>query len=143
MRRERTMRLRGRTYEDAGKRVRTALVVLIAGVVLLLAGLGMAWLRGPVPADPRIVRSEKPEPAPAPADEAEAVRTGVVLLVISAVLAVTLLVACYALFRVTRRYAALEQRKAFQPTAAEDVWEMHKLPEEPLEEPPEGADSEP
>ena len=53
------MTLRGRTYEDAGKRVRAALVVLIGGVVLLLAALGMALLR--IPSSERQVVPPLPE----------------------------------------------------------------------------------
>jgi hypothetical protein len=122
------MTLRGRTYEDAGKRVRTALVVLIGGVVLLLAALGMALLRVPS-SEQQVVQVDRGESAPT--DEGLAARTGVVLIAVGGVLLVTLLVACYALFRVTRRFAAAEQRRTFQPTATEDVWQMHKLPERP------------
>jgi hypothetical protein len=123
------MSLRGHSYEDAGARIRTALVVLIAGVLLLLAGLGMALLRGPASTGPRIVRHDTAEPAPA--DEALATRTGVVLMAAGGVLVAALLGACYALFRVTRRLAAPEQRKPLRPTAAENVWKMHKLADEP------------
>ena len=125
------MTFRGRTYEDAGKRVRAALVVLIGGVVLLLAALGMALLRIPS-SERQVVPPERVESAPT--DEAVAARTGVVLIAVGSVLMVTLLAACYALFRVTRRFAAAGQRKAFQPTSTEDVWQMHKLSDEPAGE---------
>ena len=122
------MTLRGRTYEDPGKRVRAALVVLIGGVVLLLAALGMALLRVPS-SEQQVVQMDRDESAPT--DEGLVARTGVVLIAVGSVLLVTLLVACYALFRVTRRFAVAGQRKAFQPTATEDVWQMHKLSEGP------------
>ena len=122
------MTLRGRTYEDPGKRVRAALVVLIGGVVLLLAALGMALLRVPS-SEQQVVQVDRDESGPT--EEGLVARTGVVLITVGSVLLVTLLVACYALFRVTRRFTVAGQRKTFQPTATEDVWQMHKLSDEP------------
>ena len=129
------MTLRGRTYEDTGKRVRAALVVLIGGVVLLLAALGMALLRIPS-SEQQVMPPERVESAPT--DEALAAKTGFILMAVGGVLMVTLLVACYALFRVTRRFTAAEQRRLFEPSATEDVWEMHKLSDEPAGEAEDG-----
>lgn len=123
------MSLRGRSYEDSDTRIRTALVVLIAGVLLLLAGLGMALLRGPASTEQRVARHERAEPAPA--EDADQARAALVLMVVGGVLVAALLGACYALFRVTRRFAAPEHRRPSRPTAAEDVWQMHKLADEP------------
>jgi flagellar basal body-associated protein FliL len=132
------MSLRGRSYDDANKRVRTALVVLMAGVVVLLAALGMALLRGPMSASRPMVRDERVEPGQV--DEETASQVGVVLMVVGGVLVVTLLVAGYSLMRVMRRFAVPQQSKPFQPTATDDVWQKHKLAEGSPGEPEDGED---
>ena len=86
-------------------------------------------LRGPASTEQRVARHERAEPGPA--EEALATRAGVFLMVVGGVLVAALLGACSALFRVTRRFAAPEHRKPSRPTAAEDVWQMHKLADEP------------
>ena len=80
------MTLRGRTYEDPGKRVRAALVVLIGGVVLLLAALGMALLRVPS-SEQQVVQVDRGESGPT--EEGLVARTGVVLIAVGSVLLVT------------------------------------------------------
>ncbi len=125
------MRLQRRTSEDAGKRIRSGLMVLIAGVVLMLAALTIVLLRVPPSSASRVARHEVPEHAPA-GDELVA-RTAVVL-VGWGVLMVTLLVAGYSLFRVTRRLAAPRSGKLPRATPSDDVWKMHKLADGPPDE---------
>jgi multisubunit Na+/H+ antiporter MnhB subunit len=126
------MSVRRRTSEDAGKRIRSGLMVLIAGVVLMLAALTIVWLRIPPSSASRVARHEVPEAAPT-GDELAA-RTAVVLMGVGGVLLVTLVVAGYSLFRLTRRLAGPRSGKLPRATASDDVWTMHKLADGPPDE---------
>ncbi|MHC4092295.1 MAG: hypothetical protein ACYSVY_18830, partial [Planctomycetota bacterium] len=114
------MTLRGGGYDGDPQRIRAGLVVLLAGVALLLAALGMAVLRGPQPPEERVVgqgRIQSP-------DEHQLLpaRLGAALIVLGLVLVATLLVASYALFRHTRRYSGGGDAKPSQPTPSDDIW---------------------
>lgn len=126
------MTLRGCGYDSDPERVRAGLVVLLVGIVLLLAALGMAVLRGPAPpgdvvtAGGQIESADKESLVPA--------RLGAALIVLGIALLVTLLVVSYILIRHTRRYAKGGGTRPARPTPADDVWAMHKLPEQSAEE---------
>jgi hypothetical protein len=52
------------------------------------------------------------------------------MLLWTAVLLFVFLVGSFAIHRFSRRYRAYLLRKPASPTASEDVWRMHRLPEE-------------
>ncbi|MFQ5489475.1 MAG: hypothetical protein ACE5GE_02030 [Phycisphaerae bacterium] len=119
------MTLRGGTQDDQQSRLRVGLVVLMVGLVVLLAAIGMAIMRSPSQIDV----AEKPGSL---ADEGLLAGAAVSMLVImGVVLVVILLVASYALFRLTRNLAVPDRKFRKQdPTPTDDVWQQHKLPEE-------------
>ncbi len=51
------------------------------------------------------------------------------MLLWAGVIILTFLVASFAIHRFSRRYRAMLLRKPAPPTASEDVWKMHRLPE--------------
>lgn len=58
------------------------------------------------------------------------------MLLWSGIILLTFLVASFAIHRFSRRYRAMLLRKPSPPTASEDVWKMHRLPETPDDSPP-------
>ena len=126
------MTLRGCGYDSDPERIRAGLVVLLVGIVLLLAALGMAVVRGPAPPGDVVTAEGQIESA----DEAKILPARLVaaLIVLGIALLVTLLVASYILIRHTRRHAKGVRMRPARPTPADDVWAMHKLPEQPAEE---------
>lgn len=51
------------------------------------------------------------------------------MLVWTVIILMVFLVASYAIHRFSRRFRAYLLRKPVQPTACDDVWKMHRLPE--------------
>jgi hypothetical protein len=123
------MTWRSAGYHSDARRVRTGLIVLLAGIVILLAAVGMLLLRNPEPSPDQTSASLQVEQS-SPPDLELSRRVGVVAMVMGGVLVITLLITAYALFRITRRFATVELGKPAKPTATEDVWQMHKVPEE-------------
>ena len=54
-----------------------------------------------------------------------------VLITVGLFLLATLVVAALTLLRITRRFAHGRDHKPQRPTPTDDVWAMHKTPEEP------------
>ena len=123
------MTIRGTADDDVTQRLRVGLVVLMVGVLVLLAAVGMAILRGPGPTGEGIATTPAAPSAGGDKLSAEqAVSFVPVLGIMAGLLVVTLLVSSYALFRLTRRLAVppspVPKR---QPTPTDDVWRMHKV----------------
>ena len=131
------MTLRGYDAENERRRLRTGLTVLMAALVVLLAAVGMALLRSPSPTGDD---AAPVKPIGTSADErlaSPAIGVAVpVLAVLAILLVVTLLAVSYAIFRLTQKLALPEEppRKE-EPTASDDVWRMHRLPDEPPADP--------
>jgi len=53
------------------------------------------------------------------------------MLLWAGVILLTFLVASFAIHRFSKRYRAMLLRKPAPPTASDDVWKMHRLPESP------------
>ena len=130
--------MRGYGREDSLHRTRDGLVVLMIGLAVLLAAVGMAILRAPsptgdgAPGGDDLRPNNRAEPAAAQAGVVLSVLAGLAL-----VLVVTLLVVAYALFRLTRRLAVPEANAdKHAPTPTDDVWRMHKPPDIPLDDQP-------
>jgi len=111
------------------QRTRSALMLLLLGVTILLVALGIAVLRGqPPPAD-----GIGPDGLAGPGrlgGKAQAMVATVTLLY-GTILLVLLVVAAVALVAVSRGYRRRLQATRPAPTAYDDVWSRHKLPEEP------------
>ena len=122
------MTLRGCGYDSDTQRIRAGLVVLLAGIVILLGALGMAVLRGPGPAGDSVALNQ--QGVSLTADRVLPARVGAALLILAIVLVTSLLIAGYILLRVTRRHAQRRKARAIRPTPNDDVWKMHKLPED-------------
>lgn len=127
------MTLRGGGYESDTERIRAGLVVLVVGVVIILAALFMLYLRGP--ADPGEMVARQGQSGSAVGSQAPA-RLAPWVIVLGLFLVATLVVAAWTLLRITRRFARGRDGKRQRPTPTDDVWAMHKTPEE---EPPDPA----
>jgi hypothetical protein len=135
------MSLRGVDYESDTQRIRVGLMVLMAGLVILLSGLVMTQMRQSAPPDEGVVASE---PGKIGADQNNVrVLTGATILVMGIVLVVILVGATYAFIRVTRKYATTSIKKKSGPTATDDIWRMHKVPELDESDLPNGDDHRP
>jgi len=132
------MSLRGVRFESDTQRIRAGLVVLLAGLVVLLAALSMTALRGTRPPGTPLTATE--EVTPPPATDTLPARVAGALLVLGIVLAAVFLVAVYALFRISRRIAQPSSPKPVAPTPADDVWQMHKVPDSAPGEPPDAQE---
>jgi hypothetical protein len=126
------MTLRGYGADDERRRLRTGLTVLMAALVVLLAAVGMALLRSPSPtgdhaAPVEHIGASDEGPLASPAIDLAVP----VLAVLAILLVVTLLVVSYAVFRLTQKLALPEEPPRKEgPTASDDVWRMHRLPDE-------------
>ena len=123
----------GGGQEDERHRLRIGLVVLMVGLAVLLGAVAMAILRAPSPtgdsgaSDAALAVGGREGLTSAYAGMVIPVLAGLAI-----VLVVTLLVVSYALFRLTRRLAVPEEpAKKDQPTPTDDIWRMHRVPEEP------------
>ena len=112
-----------------GDRGRLGLLLLLAGTLLflLLAAGYITWERG------RLVPGRELTPAEK-AELRERVRAPMRLLLASGGLAVGFAVTMYLFLLWSRRYRARLTRSPRPPTPVEDVWSMHRLPDEPPEE---------
>lgn len=126
------MTLRGSSYESDFQRVRAGLIVLLVGIVILLGALGMAVIRGPQSGADQVALDSSVEPPQRDAGDAQ--RVGAAAIILGGVLVVVLLVAGYALLRITRQYATASLGKKAEPTPTDDVWAMHQLPEESVDD---------
>lgn len=129
------MSLRGYVVESEQRRLRAGLMVLMAGLIVLLAAVGMAILRSPSPIGDDAAPAEQVETGAGGAKLSPAIGVAMpVLAVLAIVLVVTLLVVSYAVFRLTQKLALPEEPPRTEgPTASDDVWRMHRLPEKPPE----------
>jgi len=136
------MAYRKNGHDNEFQRIRTGLIVLLVGVVVLLAALGIAIVRS---IGPSVDSGVQDATAPGGGSGELSTRVGAAAIVLGIVLVVTLLITSYALFRITRRFATAELSRKPQPTPDDDVWQMHRLPEAAApedqggEEPPPGA----
>ncbi len=107
----------------------------MGGLTILLAAVGMAVLRSPSATGDQVVPPANTTTRPAGPTVADAGVVMPMLIALGIALVVTMLVAAYALFRLTRRLAVPEAaaRKP-EPTATNDVWAMHRPPEEPADD---------
>ncbi len=58
------------------------------------------------------------------------------MLLWASIILLTFLVASFAIHRFSKGYRAMLLRKPAPPTASEDVWKMHRLPESQDDSPP-------
>jgi len=121
------MTLRGIGSEHDDQRVRAAAAVLVLGVSIILATLGMAALRGD---EPQPHNSQVAVQTPVPADDLAPARVGIILLMIFLVLVPGVAVAAYLLLRVAKKAALLEPQQPARPTPIDDIWQMHRPPAE-------------
>ena len=109
----------------------------MAALVVLLAAVGMALLRSPSPTGDDAAPVEQTGTSAGRPLASPAIGVAVpVLAVLAILLVVTLLVVSYAIFRLTQKLTLPEEppRKE-EPTASDDVWRMHRLPDESPEGP--------
>jgi ABC-type Fe3+ transport system permease subunit len=130
-------RLKARRPDDAaledplagGQRTRAALMLLLLGVTVLLVALGIAVLRGQPQPEEMIGAGGPPGPERLGGKAQAMVAT--VTLLYGTILIVVFVVAAVALVAVSRGYRRRLQATRPAPTAYDDVWSRHKLPEEP------------
>jgi len=111
------------------QRTRSALMLLLLGVTILLVALGIAVLRAqPPPAD-----GIGPDSLAGPGKLGGKahVMIATVTLLYGTILLVLLVVAAVALVAVSRGYRRRLQGRRPVPTVYDDVWSRHRLPEEP------------
>ncbi len=129
------MTLSSITGDNDVARLRVGLVVLMVGVAILLAAVGMGFMRTPAPeADhsPSLTGAARTDLTQGTNSSILAVIP--MLAILGGTLVVTLLIAAYALFRLTRNLAVPPTPSPQpKPTANEDVWQMHKLPDDSLD----------
>jgi hypothetical protein len=109
------------------RRTRLGLIILLVGVLLMIATLGLGLMRdsgGEMVAD-------TDEPAVVVASSAERAEVAVVVLVYGTVLLFVFVVATVALVVVSRNYRRHLARRKPSPTPVDDVWSRHRVPEEP------------
>lgn len=118
------------------KRFRAGIVILVMGIVLVIWAWG-SWIyrsSGDTPVSSNIDRPEDRNepfnPAADDTDSVEVARTLPTMLMYGFILFVVVLVATFILVRTTRRYLAAYARKRAPPTAANDIWSTHKLPDD-------------
>jgi hypothetical protein len=131
------MTLRGYGAENERRRLRAGLTVLMAALVVLLAAVGMALLRSPSPTGDDAAPVGQVETSNDAGLASPVIGVAApVLAVLAILLVVTLLVVSYAIFRLTQKLALPEEppRKE-EPTASDDVWRMHRVPDEPPADP--------
>lgn len=114
------------------RRLTSALLVLMAGLLVFLAAVGMAMLRGPLPEQEAGVQNGQHDEGANGESEPQHVGLAMPILGgLAGLLLVTMLIVGYALFRLTRALALPESApKRPDPTAHDDVWTKHRLPED-------------
>ena len=109
-------------------RWRVGLIVLVAGILLMLWAWGSwAYRLSAEQPDTRIGSTIRAEPTTEQVHAAGAMRW---FLAVALVVVVLGLFGSYVLLRMSRRYRDAAMRAPAAPTAHEDVWSMHKVPEE-------------
>lgn len=102
---------------------------------ILLIAWGVAVLRGPQDDGEAVISGQKVDPQAAtqvlPA-------LGIGMLLYGVLLIVFLFVSLVALWRISKNYKQLMFRRPLKPTPMTDVWQMHKVPDLPSSELPEG-----
>ncbi len=125
-----------RARGDDDSRMRSGLVVLVLGVVLILWSWGNWVYRASTP-DPAASMAGTRDDIP---DAVQRTATSVLpeILMYSLILAFLVIFGGYAVVRVARWYRDSANRERAGPSASQDVWAMHKVPdydhnEDPLE----------
>ena len=114
------------TSDPAPKRLGTGLVFFVLGLLLLIWAWGN-WVYRTVPPEraPSNVSAKSAEPSP------EDVKTASVLpglLLVGFALILLFVVASIVLVRLARRYREATDHRRPPPSASDDVWAMHRLP---------------
>lgn len=108
------------------RRVRLALVVLLVGVGILLVAVGVTVLRGDASYDELIAAQGGSGHKPNDQDRAMA---ATLTLVYGSVLLLVFVLAAVALVMASRRYRKYLGATRPAPTASDDVWSRHQVPE--------------
>ncbi len=126
--------------ENNRGRSRAALLVFLAGVILLLWAVGNLAYRSSVttPNPPEESRDSNRSTdndnvdsvGKTPPDRREVAWAAGTFLVVGAGLVLLFLLGSYVLIRSSRNYQARLARRRNPPSPVEDVWAMHKLPQE-------------
>lgn len=123
-----------RARGDDDSRMRSGLIVLVLGVVLILWSWGNWAYRAATP-DPAASSGSTRDDIP---DTVQTTSLLPEILVYSLILAFLVIFGGYAVVRIARRYRDSANRERAGPSASLDVWAMHKVPdydhdEDPLE----------
>ncbi len=110
------------------QRLRLGLLFLAIGVLLLLWAWGSWLFRTSTTTLDAPVAVGAGEPTPSP-QAVQAVRSSPAILLLGFFLVLVFLVTTYALVRGSRRFRELLFRKRSPPTASDDVWAKHRLPQ--------------
>ncbi|UCE58369.1 MAG: hypothetical protein JSU63_13115 [Phycisphaerales bacterium] len=128
-----------RAFDPEHKRVRLAIALLISGIILVLWAWGN-WVYRTSNSGAG-ASSVQVEPT-APIDEARrkaAADAAPRLLMYTLLLILVVLFGGYALIRASRRHYEAISRKRAAPTATEDLWAMHSLPDDEIDGRPEAT----
>lgn len=107
-------------------RSRTGMVFLVLGLLLVFWACG-SWVYR-ISADQTAAAAVRHDGVEAGTEKLKAAGGMRLLMVVVLVLALVILFGTYAAVRAARRYRAEASRQRASPTAADDVWSMHKLP---------------
>ena len=100
----------------------------VCGVLWVVCVSG-GWVDLP-PADSPLQTAPAQQDSPETADRIKAIRALPLFLTVSVMLVLVVLVGSYAFSRALRRHGSPGRRHPTPPTPTDDVWAMHKIPEE-------------